>query len=243
MSGEWDHFARQNPFYSIASWPEFENQDTMSVETFWSSGRKDADDFMSRMSLNRTRELSLVEIGCGMGRMTHRFAEIFGSVVAVDVSPEMLKRAESYWGHFSHVRFLLGNGRDLHPIPDSSVDVVISYVCLQHLTRASFVLSYIRESARVLRPGGTALLQFRTSRSRLGVAAWEVKRYLRKWVLRRRLPPSLDAAWSQDFDSWRGCTVAASDVEVVAAQTGLRIDRIEGLNTQYTFYLLRRLGP
>lgn len=106
---QWDHLAQQNPFYSIASWDEFQKLEQVNLELFWRSGSEDVDRFIEKIGLVDTQHLDMLELGCGIGRMTHRFSELFRYVYAIDVSSEMLKLARKYWGHLRNVEFILGN--------------------------------------------------------------------------------------------------------------------------------------
>ena len=105
----------------------------------------------------------MLEIGCGIGRMTARLAELFGSVIALDVSPEMLDRARDALAGRTNVRYVLGSGSDLAMVDAASVDVVFSYIVLQHVPTVAGQLEYLRETRRVLRPGGAAAIQIRSA--------------------------------------------------------------------------------
>jgi len=75
-----------------------------------------------------------------------------GRVIGVDFTPKMVSRAQNIATEhsISNVEFLLGELENL-PIPDSSVDVVISN-CVINLS--SDKQKVFHEVARVLRPGG-----------------------------------------------------------------------------------------
>ena len=47
-----------------------------------------------------SKDKTLLEIGAVAGRMTHRFAELYGRVIALDVSEEMLRLG---WGNLTGV--------------------------------------------------------------------------------------------------------------------------------------------
>lgn len=75
-----------------------------------------------------------------------------GTAYGLDLTPEMLELAERNreQAGISNARFLLGSIEEV-PLPDASVDVVISNCVINLSTDKDAVL---RESARVLRPGG-----------------------------------------------------------------------------------------
>jgi SAM-dependent methyltransferase len=245
MAREWDEIARQNPYYSIFAWPEFEDPGAIDEARFWRSGRVQVDNFLEHLRLGDTSGLVLLEIGCGIGRMTHRFAERFREVYAVDASREMIARAASRWGHLANVRFIAVDGEDLAVIDDASIDLVFSFLVLQHVTSPEIVLGYLRECGRVLRAGGTAFLQLRTGESGLrGFLRRLVGREERRprhwfaqgldWQPPTRATPEKTAA-IREKAAWKGCRVPLGEVLRTCRRSGLEVGDVEGGGTQYTF--------
>lgn len=261
MREQWDEIATRNAFYGVVSWPEFETLDQVDQEKFWNTGRESVDRFLDRLPLGDIGDQVMVEIGCGLGRMTHRFAERFGRVYAVDVSPEMIKRASVQWASLPNVTFILGSGNDLPGIADQSIDFVFSYIVLQHVPHPQIVKDYLRETARVLKPGGLAHLQFRTDvyafqwRESVAFRAFRAvthpRRAFRTAITRLRTclfpprdqTPSVNRTLSDEFwrfASWRGCALPADEVPSFASSLGLEIENVTGAGTQYTFYTFKR---
>ncbi len=106
-----------------------------------------------------------------------------GFAYGLDMTPEMLELAEQHQRQsgLTNVRFLHGSIEAI-PLPDASVDVVISN-CVINLSVDKPAV--FREVARVLRPGGR-------------VAVSDI-------VLRRPLP----AADLASLDAWTGCVAGA----------------------------------
>ena len=96
--------------------------------------------------------------------------------IALDISPGMLERARD-----PAIFRIVGDARDLAPLADKSVDVVIFCFSVHHITGATFAetLSFLERTlaaaCRVLRPGGE-----------LHIAEPVVKTWL-FWVLERLL--------------------------------------------------------
>jgi SAM-dependent methyltransferase len=88
-----------------------------------------------------------LDAACGTGRYAEYLTAHGHRVVGVDSSPDMLDRARA---RVPSGEFILG---DLHclPLPDSSVDLVVSSLALSHVPTLAPVMA---EFARVLRPGG-----------------------------------------------------------------------------------------
>jgi SAM-dependent methyltransferase len=92
-----------------------------------------------------------LDAACGTGRHTDYLAARGFHVIGVDSSPEMLERARA---RVPAAEFGLGDLHEL-PLPDDSVDLVVSGLALCHVPSLAPVLA---EFARVLRPGGHAVI-------------------------------------------------------------------------------------
>jgi SAM-dependent methyltransferase len=105
-------------------------------------------------SLKGRTGLHSLDVGCGAGLTLDRLAarpEI-GSVIGLDPSPEALRYAQGR-GH----RVVEGSALEL-PFDPGSFDVVTCFDVIQHLPPDGAEVA-AREIARVLRPGGTAIVR------------------------------------------------------------------------------------
>lgn len=98
---------------------------------------------------------SVLELGCGYGRVLEKLASKAGIVVGVDTSRESLLMGKEAFNRRSNVLFLQMNALQLAFI-DNAFDVT---VCIQNGLSAFKVnqLDLIRESLRVTRPGGIVM--------------------------------------------------------------------------------------
>lgn len=98
----------------------------------------------------------VLEIGCGPGRLAIRLADRGLDVTALDVDPAMIRRARrnAERARASRPSFVVGDVGALD-LPDASFDLVVSTFSMHHWSNAAQALA---EVARVLRPGGTALV-------------------------------------------------------------------------------------
>jgi len=107
---------------------------------------------------------TLLEIGSGIGRMTAAFSKQCFAVIAADVDAAFLERCHETVGKHGDVAKLrtthVADGSTLQ-LPDSCVDIVFSYITLQHCEKSD-ALSLATEAMRVARTGGTLLLNYRT---------------------------------------------------------------------------------
>jgi SAM-dependent methyltransferase len=99
---------------------------------------------------------SCVEVGCGAGRMTRRLQTVFRAVHACDVSPGMLSLVREHCDP-AVVRTYLNDGCHL-PIVDESVTAAYSTIVFQHFDSPATGLAYFREFYRVLKGGGTFMI-------------------------------------------------------------------------------------
>ena len=126
-------------------------------EEVLASGRRDLDEAFRLTGMRAGLGLSLLEIGCGPGRLTFALADYYRSVMGTDVSPGLLEQAAAR-NDRANVRFALGDGRHLLPQSRESFDVVFSAEVFHHLER-DVLLGYFRDAFRLLRPGGQFVFQ------------------------------------------------------------------------------------
>jgi ubiquinone/menaquinone biosynthesis C-methylase UbiE len=99
--------------------------------------------------------LDVLDAACGTGRYALRLAEAGARVCGVDASEEMLAHARRKATE-SGIAVDLHHGRlDALPFADESFDLVVSALALCHVPAVGTVM---REFARVLRPGGRAVI-------------------------------------------------------------------------------------
>ncbi len=152
MRRDWDRRAKVDPRYWVAATQE---ADEASYEE---SGERDAQSLLEGLGDRVGADSAVLDLGCGIGRMTARLTGRFREVVGADVSPEMIEQARALH-QAENLRFVTTSGVDLADFPDGSFDLVFSYSVLPHLPpdvlRANFA-----EVNRVLRPGGWFRYQF-----------------------------------------------------------------------------------
>jgi SAM-dependent methyltransferase len=94
----------------------------------------------------------VLEVACGAGQGLAVLAAQAKSVVAGDVSPEVLARAQATYGDRFDLSVFPASPL---PFPDKSFDLVLMFEALYYLPD---VTAFFREAARVLRPGGALLI-------------------------------------------------------------------------------------
>ena len=124
-------------------------------ERFDRSGREAAE----RLGPHLGPESTVLDLGCGIGRVALYVAPRCRSLWVVDASPVMLRYARRRLADHSNVRYARSRGTSVPDVPASSVDLVYSLLTLQHLEREDAFL-LLEDTRRMLRPGGTAYLTF-----------------------------------------------------------------------------------
>jgi 2-polyprenyl-3-methyl-5-hydroxy-6-metoxy-1,4-benzoquinol methylase len=177
---QWERFGQLDPYYGVYSTDEFrqENLDDDARERFFASGRGDVERALTlarRAAGPGFAPASVLDHGCGVGRLVVNFASEAERVVGVDVSPSMLAEARRNCEQrgLDHVEFVpaerLGS---LAP----EFDLVHSFIVLQHIP-TSVGVPIIETLARLVRPGGVGVLH-------LPVAAPDRRTRLHTWVTR-----------------------------------------------------------
>jgi SAM-dependent methyltransferase len=95
----------------------------------------------------------VLDVGCGNGALLGLLAPRLASGVGVDASPRMIDKARARNARHTHLRFEAIAGPAL-PLPDRSVDVIISLLSFRYLDWDPIM----QEFARVLAPGGRLLV-------------------------------------------------------------------------------------
>lgn len=227
----WDARAREDPFYFVDNRLRYGQPD---LERFWSGGREALETMLGLLGVKLSPADSVVEIGCGVGRITRALAERAAHVWAVDVSERMLEVAREENPALDNVEWMLGDGRSLAGIETGSADACHSHVTFQHIPDPEITFGYVRETGRVLGPGGWAAFQVSSSpqlhrRRSFGERA-------RTWVLARlgRAPRG------QSHPAWLGSATDLNRLRAVAAEAGMDVERVVGAGTPHCLVLLRK---
>ncbi len=103
-----------------------------------------------------SRRAHVVDLGCGTGDLVMALSQRLrdARIVGIDLSASMLLYAGRHATTDGRLRFVVGDAASL-PFDDASVDLVVSTLSLHHWSEPADAFA---EIARVLRPGGVALI-------------------------------------------------------------------------------------
>ena len=113
MRRDWNRRARENARHYVVT-----GQHQWSDEEFFQSGQitmeeEILNDLENVCQGRDPKDMRVLEIGCGAGRVTRAFAGYFGEVYAVDISPEMVRQAREAVAGFPNTHVIRNNGKDL----------------------------------------------------------------------------------------------------------------------------------
>ncbi|MBV9505733.1 MAG: class I SAM-dependent methyltransferase [Acidobacteriia bacterium] len=213
MRSDWEDRAKENAQYYVQN-----ERKKWEQRDFFRSGEINvANEVMTDMvaicgGQRSPLDLRMLEIGCGVGRMTRMLSTIFGKVTGVDISDEMIRQARANTSDLSNVDLVVGDGCTLTALPDAAYDFAFSFIVFQHIPAYPVIASYCREVFRVLQPGGLFKFQVQGHTG-----------------LRR-----------SEMDTWLGYPVSPTEAERLAAESGFAIERQDGAGTQWYWLWFRK---
>lgn len=205
MQREWDERARENARFYVNT----ERQDWTDAEFFQSGERTVSEEILTDMinicQGKDPKRMTVLEIGCGAGRVTRALAQVFGHVYAVDISGEMVRQARAALADLPHVHVRQNSGKDLEVLGRIRFDFAFSSIVFQHIPSREVIESYVSEVRRRLRPG--RLFKFQ-------VQGGEVLE-------------------NSTTDTWLGVTFSERDARDMALRSDFEMRYSYGTGTQY----------
>jgi SAM-dependent methyltransferase len=121
-------------------------------EELLETGRCDVRLALEATGMKTGSERTLLDLGCGVGRLSFALADHFGEVLGLDVSPSLIAEAERHKDR-SNVSFYCGDGHRIHLNDRRQFDTIFSFEVLHYLDpeilRENFASVF-----EYLKPGG-----------------------------------------------------------------------------------------
>lgn len=220
IGNAWGTLASTDPLWAIYVDPA-RRHGRWDPEAFYASGEAEVAHALSRaeglgMPVSGGKAL---DFGCGAGRLTRPLAARFELAVGVDIAQEMLDLAARDNPVASRCQFVRNTEPDLRVFGDREFDLVYSCFVLQHLP-PRLAAAYLAEFARVLRPGGSLIVDLptRTRRNLKGMGYLLLPPAALGFVQRRLLgypaPMRMHGMPEHRVRAW----LAAHNVDVLAAE-------------------------
>ena len=218
LSRRWESLAREDAEFYI--WTPMADGDD-----FKASGERDAAHIWALVDANLPKRRTVLEIGCGVGRILLPMRRKFDAAIGVDIAPTMLAKLEAnaVAAGLSNVRGVLATDPwESH----GPIDLAYSHIVLQHIERWEIITDYFRRVSICLSPDGVFYAHFDTRPATLG------------YRLRNRVPEALLPRTMQR--GVRRIRRSPAQVRSLAASAGFRILSESGAGTEETVFLLKR---
>jgi SAM-dependent methyltransferase len=160
LARNWQAFGEQDPLWAIATAPDKQGGG-WDTDAFFERGRVRFADLVTdrwdELGAPAARRRAL-DFGCGVGRFTRAMTAYFDRADGVDVAESMIAQARELNAGIEGLEFHVNQRDDLALFDDDSFDLVFSVIVLQHVG-PELAVTYVRELARVLVPGGLLVFQ------------------------------------------------------------------------------------
>jgi SAM-dependent methyltransferase len=226
MRTDWERRAKENARHYVLT-----GQESWSDDDFYQAGevtmQEDILNDLGNICQGKDpKDMGVLEIGCGAGRVTRAFANFFGSVYAVDISREMVAQAQRAVASFPHAHVFRNNGKDLSVLDGHwwnrfgigrplQLDFAFSMMVFQHIPSHQIIESYVRGVHRLLRPGGVFKFQVQGS----------------------------EGVQSHPEDTWVGASFSENAARQMAARCGFEMRHQSGAGDQYYWLWFFKLPP
>ena len=121
-------------------------------EELLETGRRDVRLALDATGMKTGPARTVLDLGCGMGRLSFALADHFGEVLGIDVSPSLIAEGERH-NDRPNVRFECGDGLGIKPQSIPEFDSVFSFEVL-YLLRPEILRPNLEDVFRILKPGG-----------------------------------------------------------------------------------------
>jgi SAM-dependent methyltransferase len=202
-------------------------------DAFVQSGREELAAAQGVIPMKTGPRRRVLDVGCGLGRVSFALAEQFGEVVGVDIAATLIETARS-WNRFAHVRFEHLSGPEMMPGVREEFDTVFANEVF-YLIPWPVLTQYSRDAWRLLRPGGEFVFQLN-----LQPILWKTRI---SWQIRHIL-------YCCGITKWRGWPTGpgyrrydhpVDKVRRMLQQIGFRVERIGiGRSVRQTWFLAQK---
>lgn len=169
----WEKYGKEDPYFGVITQEKFKksNLTEEALDHFFESGRSHvnhvAEVFHSLSDKKLSRFRSVLDFGCGTGRLVIPFASIADKITGVDVSKSMLAEAEENLRKFKVENVTLIESNSLEVLKGQKFDLVHSFIVLQHIP-VSKGYGLIRNLLDLIADGGCAMIHITYSNEQSG---------------------------------------------------------------------------
>lgn len=149
---QWDALGRLDPFWAMTG---THKRGTWDVDAFMRTGDRQVEAVLQDIRrLGRPiHQDSVLDFGCGVGRLARAFRDNFSRYVGLDISESLIAKARELHATLPDASFEVSTG-DTLSLADDSFDLVYSWAVMQHIPDRVVTLRILEELMRVLRHDG-----------------------------------------------------------------------------------------
>src|SRR5262249_39815985 len=135
----WEMLARKEPYWAVATWEKFRRQN-LTADTRQEFFQTGVDHIAFVFETIRShlapdfKPNSVLDFGCGVGRLLIPLAERCERVVGVDVSDTMLREAQENCHRGGLTNICLLKLQDMDSVASRPFDLVHSFIVFQHIS-------------------------------------------------------------------------------------------------------------
>lgn len=160
LQKNWDELGETDAMWAVLTNPN-KKDGKWTPEEFFKTGETEIATALSEL---KSRNIAFntdcaLDFGCGVGRLTQALAGHFREAHGVDIAPSMLKQANCFNQFPDRCYYHLNSENNLRLFATQKFDFIYSFIVFQHI-EGRYVLDYIREFTRLLKPGGIAMFHF-----------------------------------------------------------------------------------
>lgn len=160
MKRDWNNRAKID--FKVYVGLESDNEDD-----FWKNGQLRIQKLLDVFLYNKQlKNMSILEIGCGVGRLLIPLSSIFKEVVGVDISNNMLEICKKNIRNIKNCKVYQNSGSELKKFNDASFDFCLAHTIFHHIPEKNVVIKYIQEVYRILRDKGIFIFNVLTPKDK-----------------------------------------------------------------------------
>jgi ubiquinone/menaquinone biosynthesis C-methylase UbiE len=149
LESSWTALGNKDPYWAVLTNPEFKDN-KWDLAEFYRTGKNQfgriISDFKEHLHIPWN---TVLDFGCGPGRITFQFAPHAKKVIGVDISEPMINLAKKAGVFPDNCTFIVNKDSNLEMIDSGSIDLVFSFITLQHIP-PELIFSYLKEFIRIV---------------------------------------------------------------------------------------------
>jgi len=213
MEEEWNERAKINPYHYISPFV-----DSWDKKSFYHWGEIEyenvIDPILRLLRFGRKSNSSVLEIGCGPGRISRALSKRFDHVYAFDVSDRYIAQAREENRDRKNITFAKNDGMHFPQIAERSIDFVFSGWVFMHMPTSEVIWENVKDFARTLRVNGAYLVDFPAYKSQIDLSSIRGKM--------KMVPLGGDRMKSSE--TWIGATVGKEELYSRLQVLGLTVN-------------------